>query len=105
MKTILLTHAARYPLMEPRDAVKLIYQNEFGGGHLIRDARNMNPSPRIPPVRCWRISETDCAGQTWRHWMPMGSPRRNWGQSLSALPGCTGAAWHPFWKNWSFSRA
>lgn len=37
MKTILLTHAARYPLMEPRDAVKLIYQNEFGGGHLIRD--------------------------------------------------------------------
>ena len=23
--------------MEPRDAVKLIYQNEFGGGHLIRD--------------------------------------------------------------------
>ena len=39
MKTILLTHAARYPLMEPRDAVKLIYQNEFGGGHLIRDAR------------------------------------------------------------------
>ena len=23
--------------MEPTDAVKLIYQNEFGGGHLIRD--------------------------------------------------------------------
>ena len=37
MKTILLAHAARYPLMEPRDAVKLVYQNEFGGGHLIRD--------------------------------------------------------------------
>ena len=34
---ILLTHAHHYPLMEPRDAVKLIYQNEFGGGHLIRD--------------------------------------------------------------------
>ena len=34
---ILLTHAARYPLMEPTDAVKLLYQNEFGGGHLIRD--------------------------------------------------------------------
>lgn len=34
---ILLTHAARYPSMEPTDAVKLIYQNEFGGGHLIRD--------------------------------------------------------------------
>lgn len=37
MESILLVHAARYPLMEPRDAVKLIYQNEFGGGHLIRD--------------------------------------------------------------------
>lgn len=34
---ILLDHTGRYPLMEPTDAVKLIYQNEFGGGHLIRD--------------------------------------------------------------------
>ena len=37
LKQILITHARRYPLMEPTDAVKLIYQNEFGGGHLIRD--------------------------------------------------------------------
>lgn len=37
MKTILLAHAARYPLMKPQDAVKLIYQNEFGGGHMISD--------------------------------------------------------------------
>lgn len=34
---ILREHAKRYPLMQPTDAVKLIYQNEFGGGHLIRD--------------------------------------------------------------------
>ncbi len=34
---ILRQHAARYPAMEPTDAVKLLYQNEFGGGHLIRD--------------------------------------------------------------------
>lgn len=34
---ILKAHAARYPEMEPTDAVKLIYQNEFGGGHLIKD--------------------------------------------------------------------
>ena len=34
---ILAAHAERYPLMEPTDAVKLIYQNEFGGGHLVRD--------------------------------------------------------------------
>lgn len=37
LEQILLLHAARYPKMEPMDAVKLIYQNEFGGGHLIRD--------------------------------------------------------------------
>ena len=38
MKSILLDHASRYPSMEPTDAVKLLYQSEFGGGHLIRDA-------------------------------------------------------------------
>lgn len=37
LKQILIVHARRYPLMEPTDAVKLIYQNEYGGGHLIRD--------------------------------------------------------------------
>ncbi len=37
LKQILREHAKRYPLMQPTDAVKLIYQNEFGGGHLIRD--------------------------------------------------------------------
>ena len=37
LKVILITHANRYPLMQPQDAVKLIYQNAFGGGHLIRD--------------------------------------------------------------------
>lgn len=37
LKEILKIHARRYPLMQPCDAVKLIYQNEFGGGHLIRD--------------------------------------------------------------------
>ena len=37
LENILRTHAWRYPLMQPTDAVKLIYQNEFGGGHLIKD--------------------------------------------------------------------
>ena len=37
MRNIIRAHAARYPLMQPTDAVKLIYQNEFGGGHLIKD--------------------------------------------------------------------
>ena len=37
LEQVLRRHAARYPLMQPTDAVKLIYQNEFGGGHLIQD--------------------------------------------------------------------
>ena len=37
LRAILIAHAKRYPLMQPTDAVKLIYQNEFGGGHLIRN--------------------------------------------------------------------
>lgn len=36
-KEILLVHARQYPLMEPRDAVKLLYQSQFGGGHMIRN--------------------------------------------------------------------
>lgn len=37
LEQILRSHAVRYPKMEPTDAVKLIYQNEFGGGHMIAD--------------------------------------------------------------------
>ena len=34
---ILQTHAKRYPMMTPQDAVKLIYQATFGVGHLLAD--------------------------------------------------------------------
>ena len=34
---VLLTHFEKYPATEPQDAVKLIYQQEFGPEHLIRD--------------------------------------------------------------------
>lgn len=34
---ILREHAARYPLMEPTDGVKLVYQHVMGGGHMISD--------------------------------------------------------------------
>lgn len=37
MKKILLEHWNRYPKMEVADAVKLLYQSEFGGGHMIAD--------------------------------------------------------------------
>ena len=59
MRSILLAHAARYPQMEPGDAVKLLYQNEFGGGHMISDTEKclaflqkeyavLSPDPGIP---------------------------------------------------------
>ena len=35
MKNIILEHVKKYPLMEIRDVAKLIYQSEFGGGHMI----------------------------------------------------------------------
>lgn len=37
LEQVLRHHAKKYPLMQPIDGVKLIYQNVFGGGHLIRD--------------------------------------------------------------------
>ncbi len=37
LSEIIKAHANKYPKMQPCDAVKLIYQNEFGGGHLIAD--------------------------------------------------------------------
>jgi hypothetical protein len=37
LRAILRAHASKYPKMMPCDCVKLIYQNEFGGGHLITD--------------------------------------------------------------------
>ena len=37
LKTVLKAHRARYPKLQIQDAVKLLYQNEFGGGHLIQD--------------------------------------------------------------------
>ena len=37
LREILRMHAEKYPQMEPQDAVKLVYQSEFGGGHLIAD--------------------------------------------------------------------
>ena len=39
LQRVLAGHAERYPLMRPTDAVKLVFQNEMGGGHLIADAR------------------------------------------------------------------
>ena len=36
MKNMLLKHYEAYPKMQLIDAVKLAYQSEFGGGHMIK---------------------------------------------------------------------
>ena len=38
--SLLKTHRALYPLMGPRDAVKLLYQSHFAGGHMIADEKS-----------------------------------------------------------------
>lgn len=40
MERILRSHALRYPEMRERDAVKLVYQSEYGGGHLLSDGES-----------------------------------------------------------------
>lgn len=37
LRKLLLAHKNRYPEMQVTDAVKLLYQGEFGGGHLIKN--------------------------------------------------------------------
>ena len=37
MRELLLSHFTRRPKMQVQDMVKLIYQNEFGGGHMIEN--------------------------------------------------------------------
>jgi len=37
LKEVLEYHTKAYPKLQPQDAVKLLYQNEFGGGHIIPD--------------------------------------------------------------------
>lgn len=37
LKNVLTLHAQRYPAMEVRDYVKLLYQSEFGPGHLVEE--------------------------------------------------------------------
>ena len=39
IERIFAYHAMKYPLMQPQDAVKLLYQHSFGVGHLIPDSR------------------------------------------------------------------
>ena len=38
MRAVLCGHAARYTALQPQDALKLVYQSEYGAGHLVSRA-------------------------------------------------------------------
>ena len=78
LRAILIAHAKRYPLMQPQDAVKLIYQNEFGGGHLIRDEeaclnylrREYTDLEKDPSAQLYEESETASSVSIWQRLSP-----------------------------------
>ena len=37
LEDCILEHIKRYPEMEIQDVVKIVFQSEFGGGHMIKD--------------------------------------------------------------------
>ncbi len=59
MKEILLRHLARYPRMQVQDAVKLLYQSEFGGGHMIAD-----PAESLRRLRGEWVSVRESGGES-----------------------------------------
>mgnify|MGYP000916163151 CR=1 FL=1 len=59
IKSLLIKHYSLYPKMQIQDMVKLIYQNEFAGGHMIEDGDEslrrlrdeLSSLEKIPPDR------------------------------------------------------
>lgn len=66
LSDIIREHASRYPLMQPCDAVKLVYQSEFGGGHLVSSSaasmERLEEECRLLPVPP-RESASSLSGQ------------------------------------------
>ena len=59
LNEVIRRHALRYPLMQPQDFVKLVYQNEFGAGHLVDNEEKSleRLCNEYETVRALRISE------------------------------------------------
>lgn len=63
LRSILLQHHRRYPDMAIEDMIKLIYQNEFAGGHLITD-ETTSLARLSEETRALRADAPEPAGQT-----------------------------------------
>lgn len=63
---LLNTHLSLYPGMEVQDCIKLLYQNEMGGGHLIEDEsafiKRLNEEINCPGLLTARPSSCDPIG-------------------------------------------
>ena len=83
LQDILLRHFDAYPLMEPQDAVKLIYQQEFGPEHLIRDGEKTlsylkqeaaGLGPALPGERLYELIGGGLCRVNLRPWLEKGLP-------------------------------
>jgi len=59
---ILREHAHTYPRMQPQDAVKLVYQSEWGVGHLIQDLDRAKEYLREELLQCEGESKIEYIG-------------------------------------------
>lgn len=64
LREVLLTQLAAYPRMESADCLKLVYQNEFGPGHMIHDSSEVLPALREEWELLRHADET--AAPAWR---------------------------------------
>ena len=64
----ILEHIERYPEMELSDIIKLIYQSEFGGGHMIK-----NPKASLERlIKECREADTDISEEYPLYWEKIG---------------------------------
>jgi hypothetical protein len=63
MRELFLTHFQRYPLMQIQDMVKLIFQNEFAGGHMLTDEA-MSLNRLTEEFRTIRRNSSDLSSQS-----------------------------------------
>ena len=72
-KQILLAQAAKYPQMQIHDTVKLLYQNAFGCGHLVKDFNSslayireeLEEIQMVPMPDGWRDCKIEFIGNRW----------------------------------------
>lgn len=81
MKQVLAAHLGNYPAMELADCIKLLYQSEFAGGHMITNARESLARLEEELAQC-----PPCQGPLWE---PIGGGLCR--LHLAALPRTQGA--------------